>query len=201
LIRGRDDVKIVLEHPDAACPRELGMHDDPRRLAIMFHRLTLTGLSGQTSAAKAPIASLPQSIEILFGAGRRTAHGNEYGWSDPEDGFTWAIGDRSLLCLPPLAAAPNYWLEIDAMPFTAPPALPAQRLEILVNGEFVREFESFPDGIHGCAIPGRLIRGRDHIDILLAHPHATRPIDLNAGPDIRRLAILFRRLTLTGVTD
>jgi len=201
LIRGRDDVKIVLEHPDAACPRELGMHDDPRRLAIMFHRLTLTGLSGQTSAAKAPIASLPQSIEILFGAGRRTAHGNEYGWSDPEDGFTWAIGDRSLLCLPPLAAAPNYWLEIDAMPFTAPPALPAQRLEILVNGEFVREFESFPDGIHGCAIPGRLIRGRDHIDILLAHPHATRPIDLNAGPDIRRLAILFRRVTLTGVTD
>jgi hypothetical protein len=216
LIHGRDSVEILLEHPHAARPSDLGISDDARRLAVMFHQLTLTGLSDQPAAApdpmpvpiaaEAPVTSqipirpaMPTSVEVLFGVGERTPLRTEYGWSSPEVGFTWAIDDRSLLSLAPLAAAPNYWLEIDAMPFIAPPALPAQRLEILVNGEFVQSFDPLPDGICGCIIPGRLIGGRDHIDILLAHPRAARPTDLDAGADLRRLAILFRKVTLAGM--
>ena len=194
LIRGHDSVEILLEHPNAARPSDLGISGDSRRLAVMFHQLTLTGLPDQPAGAP-----MPTRVEVLFGAGERTPLRTEYGWSPPEAGFTWAIDDRSLLSLAPLAAAANYWLEIDAMPFTVPPALPAQWLEILVNGEFVRSFDPLPDGISGCLIPGRLIGGRDHIDILLAHPRAARPIDLDAGPDERRLAILFRKVTLAGV--
>lgn len=82
----------------------------------------------------------------------------------------------------------------------APPALPSQRLEVMVNGELVRTFDPVEPGIAVCAVPGRLVRGHDRVDILLTHPRAARPSDLGAGQDSRRLALMFRRLALVGLS-
>jgi hypothetical protein len=198
LIRGRDSVTIMLEHPRAARPIDLDAGGDTRRLAIMFRRLTMAEMPAPAALAD---AGPPVAIDLLFGANGNADASTTYGWSLPEADFTWAIDDRSLISLTPPADAPNYRLEIEVIPFVQPPALPTQRLDIMVNGEFVQAFDPLPRGVSACTIPGRVIRGRGHIDILLAHPRAARPMDLRCGPDTRRLAIMFRRLTLVALPE
>jgi hypothetical protein len=200
LIRGRDGVEIVLEHPRAARPSDLNAGGDSRRLAVMFRRLTLAVPPDPSATAPTPGGPAPPgAVELLFGAAGNAGASTHYGWALPEADFTWAVDDRSLISIARPAEAANYQLEIEVIPFTAPPVLNAQRLDIMVNGEFVVSFDPLPAGVSSCLVPGRLINGRDHVDILLAHPRAARPKDLDAGPDTRRLAIMFRRLTLVRV--
>jgi hypothetical protein len=90
-------------------------------------------------------------------------------------------------------------LELDILPFVEQPALTSQRLEVKVNGELIEVFDPVPYGAASCIVPGRLVRGRTYLDILLLHPRASRPIDVGGAPDDRRLAIMFRKLTLTAL--
>ncbi len=41
LIGGRETIAITLHHPNAASPKEIAGHNDTRRLAVSFHRLSL----------------------------------------------------------------------------------------------------------------------------------------------------------------
>ena len=159
------------------------------------------------SADNAPMVGTPDepappaAVEIVFGLQGNGSGHTQYGWSPAEDHHTFAIDNHSLLTLPPPAEAPEYRLEMDMSPFIAPPDLPSQRLEVIVNGEPVRTFDPVEHGISVCSVPGRLVNGHDRVDILLTHPQATRPVDVNQGNDTRRLAIMFRRLTLAGVSE
>jgi hypothetical protein len=141
-------------------------------------------------------AATPAWVEAVFG---RTGNGPEKtgsGWSAPENGFTWAIGERSLLVLDAPPAAEHYALEFDIIPFRAPPLVPEQRLTVSVNGTPVHRFGALPRGRSSCGVPGHLLHGRDKVEILLEHPDAARPCDVAGEKDDRRLAIAFRTLTL-----
>jgi hypothetical protein len=196
LIRGHDRVDILLVHPGATRPCDVDVAPDPRRLTVMFRRLTLTGMPASPVHTETP---RPPAVEIVFGLHGQPRSDAEHGWSLPELDFTWAIDESSLLILPRPAASPNYRLQLDMLPFVHPPVLDSQRLEVRVNGALVHTFDPVPYGRSECVIPGKLVDAHDKVEILLTHPRAARPSDLDAGRDARRLAIMFRGLTLVGL--
>lgn len=142
--------------------------------------------------------------ELIFGVeGNATPHLG-YGWSGAEAGYTWSIGERSLLRIPipaeTRADAPaenrDYWLEMDVMPFLMPPLLHRQRLDVRIGDTLVHSFDPVPRGEIGCAVRGDLVAGRTEVVLVLDHPHAASPVLVGAGQDDRRLGIAFRRIAL-----
>lgn len=142
--------------------------------------------------------SAPKRIDIVFGKEGNAAACLGYGWSGPENGFTWSIDERSVLTMAKPAASNSYRLEMEVVPFIAPPALAAQPLGVAVNGELVHAFDPLPRGKVECAVPSRLLFGRDAVEIVLDHPAATSPRAANGQNDERRLAVAFYRVSLIG---
>ncbi len=135
-------------------------------------------------------------IDLLFGRDGNAGSHAGFGWSAPEDGFMWSIDDRSHLLIDAPPAAGDYWLEMDVVPFLAPPEVTFQTLAVTINGAIVHRFAPLERGVVGCAVPGHLIRGQPKIVILLEHPHAASPSRTSGQQDDRRLAIAFHRLSL-----
>ncbi len=119
-----------------------------------------------------------------------------FGWSGPEAGYQWSVGERSQLTINNPGDADEYWLEMEVTPYVFPPLLPRQRLDVLVNGTLVRTIDPLLRGEIGFAVPGHLVRGRPTVAIVLDHPCAASPILVAGGRDDRRLAISFVRLSL-----
>ena len=142
----------------------------------------------------------PAQTELTFGMEGNAGPSLGWGWSGPEAGFQWAVGERSLITLEVPGQASEYWLEMDVVPFVKPPLLPKQRLDVLIDGTLVHSFVSLPRGEVGCVVPGHLVAGREVIEIVLDHPDAASPMlvsgDLN---DDRRLGVSFQRLALVCV--
>jgi hypothetical protein len=146
-----------------------------------------------------PVPESPSAITLRFGIEGNAQGSTGAGWSAPENGFTWAIGDRSLVSLNLPSPAAGYWLEMDLAPYIAPPALPSQRLEVRINGEAVHVFDPLPSGKVACAVPGRVLSGKAGVEIVLEHPRAASPRDVSGANDGRRLAVAFRSLALSGI--
>ena len=64
---------------------------------------------------------------------------------------------------------------MDVVPLYCPPAVAAQTLGVTVNGERVHTFDPLARGKVACIVPGRLLEGRDTVEILLDHPLAASP--------------------------
>ena len=139
-------------------------------------------------------------VELQFGAtGNATPFQGE-GWSAPETGFTWAINARSRLAIDlPVPAGNDWWLEMDVVPFVAPPLLPAQSLDIVVNGTTVHRFDPLPRGEVSCRIPADAVANLPVIDLGLEHPRAASPRKMAGHRDDRRLGVAFRTLSLTAI--
>jgi hypothetical protein len=137
------------------------------------------------------------AVQLHFGTGGNAQRSTGYGWSAPENGFTWAIGPRSLLILEPPRQADEYWLEMDVIPYMVPVALPGQRLEVAVNGEIVQVFDPVARGRIACLVPGRLVNGQKRVELVLGHPLAAKPSDVAGENDVRPLAVAFRSLSFS----
>lgn len=138
----------------------------------------------------------PPCTELTFGLEGNAAPALGHGWSGPEPGYAWSVGERSLVTLPLPAGAEEYWLEMDVIPFVAPPLLPRQRLDVIVEGVIIASFDPLPRGVVTGVIPGALARGRNAVEIVLNHPDAASPMLVAGGADDRRLAVSFRRISL-----
>lgn len=138
----------------------------------------------------------PARDDTVFGRGGNAIERIGYGWSAPEDGFTWSVGERSLLTVGNPGAADEYWLEMDVIPYVSPPALPSQSLRIVINGEAVHMFDPLTRGKVGCSVPGRLVRDAATVEIVMDHPEAASPMLIAGEKDDRPLAIAFHTLSL-----
>lgn len=168
-----------------------------RRAWTLWPDRTAEAREPATSAVAAPApAAQPERVDVVFGAEGNAGPAMGFGWSKPENGFTWSIEVRSLLLIDTPPDASDYWLEMDVIPYIAPPVVPRQMLSVTISGKPVHRFESVTRGVIGCAVPGTLIWGRKKVDILLEHPNAASPNVVAGEHDDRRLAIAFRRLSL-----
>lgn len=158
------------------------------------YELSLMGSDERAEAAHA--AERLWRTDLVFGSDGNARQYCGYGWSGPEAGYQWAVGERSLLTIDSPGDANQYWLEMDVTPFIKLPLVPKQRLDVFVGGTFVHSFDPVPRGEIGCMILGSLISGQDQVEIVLGHPYAASPmLAANEGDD-RRLAVSFNRLSL-----
>lgn len=138
----------------------------------------------------------PARTDIVFGVEGNAVPYQGFGWSAAEAGYTWAVGERSLLTIPLPGDAEEYWLEMDVAPFIRPPLLNRQRLDVFVNGTFVHSFDPLPRGQMGCTIPGALVAEQREAQIVFGHPHAASPWLLSGQGDDRRLGVSFAAVSL-----
>jgi hypothetical protein len=138
----------------------------------------------------------PERTELTFGVEGNAGPRLGFGWSSPEAGYQWAVGERSLIRIEVPSEAQEYWLEMDVAPYIKPPLLPRQRLDVVIDGTLVHSFPTLPRGEVGCVVPGHLVAGRRTVDIMLDHPHAASPMLVAGDADDRRLGVAFRRLAL-----
>ncbi|HEX2941843.1 MAG TPA: hypothetical protein VHO91_12415, partial [Rhodopila sp.] len=152
--------------------------------------------AGMPKPAQADQAGARSTVAI-FGQEGNARPFQGYGWSGAEPGYTWSVGERSLLTLPLPGDADEYWLEMDVLPFVRPPLLPRQRLDVIVGGTVVQSFDPVQRGVINCVIPGGLVDGQETMEIVLNHPHAASPMLVSGEGDDRRLALAFRRISLS----
>ncbi len=157
------------------------------------HALFLHALDGRLVRAA---TDLPARAELTFGLDGNAAPRLGLGWSGPEAGYQWAVGERSLLTIDVPGEADEYWLEMDVTPFIRPPLLLRQRLDVVIGGTLVHSFAALPRGEVGCTVPGHLVAGHKEIEITLCHPNAASPMLVAGEKDDRRLGVSFRRLAL-----
>jgi hypothetical protein len=157
------------------------------------HAITQHSVHGRLVRPRGAVA--PRS-DLTFGRGGNAGPCLGAGWSGPEAGFTWSIGERSVITIPVPADADDYWLEMQVQPFLLPPLLPRQRLDITVSGIVVHSVLALPRGDVGCCVPGALVAGRTSVELVLEHPDAASPMRVAGHGDDRCLAAAFYRLTL-----
>lgn len=157
------------------------------------HAISLHALEGRLPRAA---ADPPARTELTFGYEGNARPHLGCGWSGPEAGYQWAVGERSLITVDVPGEADEYWLEMDVTPYIKQPLLPRQRLDVLINGTLVHSFDELPRGEVGCVVPGHLVAGRTAIEIVLGHPHAASPMLVAGDNDDRRLGVSFRRMAL-----
>ena len=138
----------------------------------------------------------PARSELTFGIEGNAAPRLGIGWSGPEAGYQWAVGERSALTIDVPGPAGEYWLEMDVKPYIVLPLLPRQRLDVTIGGTLVHSFVELPIGEVGCVVPAHLVAGREEIEIVFGHPHAASPMLVAGEGDDRRLGVSFSRLAL-----
>ncbi|HVY17301.1 MAG TPA: hypothetical protein VHB27_18910 [Rhodopila sp.] len=151
---------------------------------------------GAAAVAAAASPPAPDRIEVAFGVDGNAAAYLGEGWSGQEKGYCWSVNDRSALRLPVPRPADRYRVDMHVVPFTAPPALPGQRLGVVVNGSMVHSFNPLPRGDVAFTFPGDILRNRDQIELVFEHPDAASPLQMTGGKDDRRLAAAFRTLSV-----
>lgn len=120
------------------------------------------------------------------------------GWSGPEPTETWTLGHASHLVLPAPTRPDSYVLALRFRPHVAGPALPAQRLTVLVNGVEVAAFRIAEKTRRACLIPWAAIAidGTPALRLEFRLPDAARPADVGGGADARLLGLAFTALLL-----
>ncbi|WP_158923129.1 hypothetical protein [Acidisphaera sp. S103] len=163
------------------------------RMLRRAHAIWLRASGGRlVSGAAEP----PARTELAFGIEGNAGPNLGVGWSGPEAGYQWTVGERSVLIVDVPGEADEYWLEMDVAPYIKPPLLPRQRLDVLIGGTLVHSFVALPRGEVGCVVPGRLVTGRKQIEIMLDHPNAASPMLVAGDKDDRRLGVSFHRIAL-----
>jgi hypothetical protein len=138
----------------------------------------------------ANLAKLPTIFR--FGRGDAGTAFLDYGWSAPEAGYTWSIGNRSRLRLPLPAGVGDVRIDLTTRPFTAGEAFPSQRLILSVDKkQHISEVLRWERCL-GLRIDEHSVGNRTTIDIEIHCPDATGPADLGVGDDRRQLGVALR---------
>jgi hypothetical protein len=119
------------------------------------------------------------------------------GWSQTEKLFTWTEGRRASIALRLPRAKRAIKLQFKMSALVSPPALPAQPVDVSVNGEKLATWYVADERIHTLTLPKRFAPVSDsllHIDFDI--PQATSPAALGHSTDSRRLGLCVRELRI-----
>ena len=131
---------------------------------------------------------------------RLGGNGTDYrgtGWSEPESGGTWMLGQQSLMLLSRPETRGDYRLELDVSSIIGP-GHPSQRFAVGVNGAVLAEFVLLGDALEHCVLPWSEIGREPGLTLVLSHPDAWRPSELTGGEgDQRELSVFLRSARLS----
>lgn len=140
-------------------------------------------------------------LVIDFGWTGNSASYRRTGWADPEPRYTWTIGRESTLEFPRPSLPGAYRLVLEVSPFLWQDRLTTQHLSVAINNHEVGTFAITGGGSIECAVPWRLIARGEWVLVMLSHPDAARPIDINRVPDHREIALAFETVSLVRDLD
>lgn len=140
--------------------------------------------------------------EVLhFGEDGNAQLYKENGWSPPEEGFDWTMGERADLSLPTSVPKRSIHLEIRVRPYVNPGKVDRQRVRLLVNQHLAAEWELRGPQTETLEIvvPKRFFGASERTVITLLLPDAISPSSIGEGKDRRRLGIAVIWLSLSEV--
>ena len=133
---------------------------------------------------------------MSFAAGSSVSYQGT-GWSYPEAELTWTLGSESTIIMPRPSPAGDYRLQLRVRPFL-PAGRSFMRLGLSVNGQVVGRFVVREPGVLDCWLPWTLIGGPATMILILEHPDATRPCDVDPpNADDRQLSLAFEAVRLS----
>jgi hypothetical protein len=135
------------------------------------------------------------AASLRFGKGENGIAWLRRGWSKPEEKYVWAMGTSSTVTVPLVPGPGRVFLELTLQPFVCPPQLPAQRLDIVVNGAVLTRRRLRWQGTLRLEIPPEL-RRQPGLLIELRHPDSGTPAQFGQGTDPRQLAFQLHALTV-----
>lgn len=147
---------------------------------------------------------MTQRLAYDFRAGGNGAPLLRGGWHGQETSGTWSAGEASHLALPPVPEGVVYRLALHLVGFVAPPALPRQRLLLLLNGQEILQAEVTHDALWDvrCTLPANLLRSDAENILTLLHPDSHAPVGILPGnPDARSLAVRLLDLFVEVLAD
>ena len=122
------------------------------------------------------------------------------GWSGTETNFTWTEGKAAVLALPVPKNSGALRLTMLVSAYTHPPELPAQPVEVYVNGRKIADWEVANPAVNKADIPEELAAKGPTMTIQFRTPKATAPAEFSAKGDPRVLGICCHEMELTRVS-
>jgi hypothetical protein len=107
------------------------------------------------------------------------------GWQESEDWGSWSSGKIAGLRFP-LASNRPQQVELTFRALVTP-TLPAQRIEVLVNGKLSQVVQSKQAYGNTLVIP--VPKEGSEMKVSLRLPNAAKPVDLGINKDVRQIAI------------
>jgi Glycosyl transferase family 90 len=174
--------------------------ENGQALALSLSYDTELKAAGRTIAAAARYFGGQSEIEIQFGPSIPDDVRLLDGWTTQREDGLPAIGQESRLELLRPVAAESFVLTLDVSPCTEPPAPPAQRLVIAVNGEILREAVLSARKLLRCRVPWHSIKISDRLTITLLHPDGASLSSESNPLDDRILSVVLHGITLAPVS-
>jgi hypothetical protein len=139
------------------------------------------------------------AAHVIFGIGGNGAPLQLYGWSFPEPRFTWCVETASSVRIPYQPGMGTLMLELTVTPMVLPPIIRTQRLVVTANGTILGEESIAGESTLGYAVPESVLDSSHILTVTLSYPDAFVPVEIGAGPDVRRLGFSVRDMLLLWV--
>jgi hypothetical protein len=154
---------------------------------------SLSGCDGSSPNAGSEDASstpkLDYGTKINFGTAGNARAFKFSGWSTTEENFTWSEGTAPVL---KMAIAPTndpIVLNMTIAALIKEPELPAQPVEVSINGQKIAEWQVGNTAEFQAAIPPAISKAGGIVTITFTTPKATSPKALGLSADSRILGI------------
>jgi hypothetical protein len=132
----------------------------------------------------------------LFGGGDGLDYLRE-GWARIGVDWTWTLGKRAVIALPPVKGEADHVLKIRvAGSYKKNP----QRLLIVVNEMTVGILLCRAPATYEFFVPASALNSRNQVEVVLEIPDACRPTDLDESTDTRFLGVRVAKIELRKVT-
>jgi len=188
---------VAFKLPDAISPKELGINEDMRQLALLFRSIRFFSLSTDfvfTNKNDSLVFDFPPIDEgsILFGIDGNDSPFIVTGFSGPEGGFRWTEGKEAALAFRLNMDSQDMVAAFDIHPLVHG-NLRVQRAEVFINGTKVEDWNIDKAEEKKLLLPKALSEDGSFI-VTFKLPDAISPMELGVNEDIRQLALLFRSI-------
>ena len=135
--------------------------------------------------------------DLRFGVGGQAVGSQLQGWSFPEDGFTWSLGEYSRLRLPRCGRNEDLILILEGNPFLQPPQLQKQLLIVMFAGKELATYRLAGPFLRCIRLRPSKFSG-SHNMLEFRYPTCSTPAAVGST-DTRVLSIAWRRIRVIRV--
>ena len=188
LLNSEDDI-VTLDLPDGIRPIDYqGLGQDPRALTINFRSVVINAPKAYEYNQTIDFTPAQFSAEDYLG--------NGWGEGDLEPGGKWTVDTSVDLIMTIPGGEEKTTLKATLMPYLHSTKLTNQLVQIEVNDHLLGEWTVDKLGEYTMPIPSSVSKNPT-IHIRFSIPTATIPSMISENPDIRKLGVLFKHLTIS----